>query len=157
TGDTPSPDDDQEGLLVVPLVCLALLVAADDGLKRFHFSEPHMGTKFEITLYAKDEATAQKASKAAFARCAQLNAIMSDYLPTSELMRLCAKAGGPAAKVSPDLFTVLERSRKVSEQSEGAFDVTVGPVVRLWRKARKSLRYPDKEALQKARALVGWK
>ena len=50
-----------------------------------------MGTLFRILIYAPDEATARKASQEAFARVSALNAIMSDYLSTSELMRLCAK------------------------------------------------------------------
>ena len=56
-------------------------------------------------------------------------------------MRLCAKAGGPAVKVSDELFFVLERSKELSEKSGGAFDVTVGPFTRLWRRSsRHTLR-----------------
>src|SRR5258708_1430735 len=62
-------------------------------LQRYAFTEQHMGTTFRIVLYAKDEATAKQAATAAFARVAELNAIMSDYQPTSELMKLCEKAG----------------------------------------------------------------
>src|SRR5437588_706459 len=83
-------------------------------LRRYVFSEPHMGTTFRIILYAPDEATAKKAAKAAFARVAQLNAIMSDYQPTSELMKLCEKAGGPPVEVSIDLFEVLRKAEEFS-------------------------------------------
>src|SRR5215203_2322702 len=79
-------------------------------LQRYVFTEPHMGTTFRIVLYAPDEATAKKAAKAAFARVAELNAIMSDYQPTSELMKLCEQAGGPPVEVSPDLFAVLAKA-----------------------------------------------
>jgi thiamine biosynthesis lipoprotein len=72
-------------------------------------------------------------------------------------MRLCKKAGGPPVKVSRELFFILEKSREISERSGGAFDVTVGPVVRLWRRARKAKRLPDPEELAAARALVGYK
>jgi thiamine biosynthesis lipoprotein len=82
---------------------------------------------------------------------------MSDYLSTSELMRLCAKAGGNPVKVSGSLFFVLSRAQEVSRHSDGAFDVTVGPVVRLWRRARKTQRLPDAEKLKAALALVGYK
>ncbi len=126
-------------------------------LQRFAFSEPHMGTRFEIVVYALDRETAGKAAKEAFARAAELNGIMSDYQSTSELMRLCAKAGGPAVKVSGELFFVLARAQKVARQSDGAFDVTVGPVVRLWRRARQTKRLPDPEKLHAARALVGYR
>src|SRR5579871_4953370 len=125
-------------------------------LARHEFTEPHMGTRFKIVFYAADEETAKRASKAAFARIAELDGIMSDYRASSELMQLCAKAGGDPVKVSDDLFTVLEKAVAVSRNSDGAFDVTVGPVVRLWRIARRTQQLPDKDALAKALALVGY-
>jgi thiamine biosynthesis lipoprotein len=115
-----------------------------------------MGTTFRIVLYAPDEATAKKAAKAAFARAAELDSIMSDYKPASELMRLCKKAGGPAVKVSPDLLAVLRHAEDISKRSKGAFDVTVGPVVRMWRRARRTRDLPDAAELKKALALVGY-
>jgi len=127
----------------------------DPPLKRFAFSEPHMGTTFEIVLYTSDEETAKQAARAAFARIAELDGIMSDYRPTSELMKLCEQAGGPPVKVSDDLFAVLEQAQKTAQLSAGAFDVTVGPIVRLWRKARRTREVPSAEALKKALALVG--
>jgi thiamine biosynthesis lipoprotein len=116
-----------------------------------------MGVDARLVVYAPDQPTAERACTAAFARIGALDSIMSDYRPNSELMRLCAKAGGPAVRVSPDLFRVLRRAREVSRQSDGAFDVTVGPLVQLWRKARKSGTLPDPAELAQARKLVGWK
>ncbi len=150
------------------LAILAALAAGDsprparaDGsgtvtATRFVFDEPHMGTRFRIILYAADEPTARAAAKAAFARVAALDDSMSDYKPQSELMRLCARAGGEPVPVSEELFTVLSKAQSVSEASGGAYDVTVGPVVRLWRLARKTLRMPDAAKLAKARELVGY-
>lgn len=125
------------------------------GLSRFEFSETHMGSSFKIVLYTADEPTARRASRLAFARIAALDATLSDYQPESELMRLCARAGGPPVAVSADLFTVLERSKQMYERSAGAFDVTVAPVVRLWRRARRDRKLPDPERLAQALALVG--
>ncbi len=130
--------------------------AADSELARYTFAETHMGSKVVLTLYAADEASAKRGATAAFARVAELDGIMSDYRPTSELMQLCQKAGGGPIRVSEDLFLVLSRAQEVSRRSGGAFDVTVGPVVRLWRRARKSFQLPDPDDLAKARALVGY-
>src|SRR2546421_322324 len=94
-------------------------------LTRFEISEPHMGTTFRIVLYAPDEATAKKAAKAAFARIAELNAIMSDYQPTSELMKLCEKSGSPPVAVSADLFEILRKSEEIAKETDGAFDVSI--------------------------------
>ncbi len=120
------------------------------GLQRFTFSEPHMGTTARIVLYAPDEAAAKKAAKAAFARIAELNKILSDYDPDSELMRLCKHAGGDAVPVSVDLFRVLQEAEKYAKLSDGAFDVSIGPVVRLWRKARRTREMPNAAAIKAA-------
>ncbi len=129
---------------------------AQSELLRFEFSQAHMGTQFRIVLYAPDRTTASRASSAAFERIAELDNIMSDYLPSSELMLLCQQAGGAAVKVSEDLFRLLAKSQEVAKDSDGAFDITVGPVVRLWRRARRQHCLPDAESLAQAAKLVGY-
>src|SRR5262245_10833783 len=138
------------------LTLAGFLPAAEPPLTPFTFPETHMGSQVQLTLYAADEASAKRGATAAFARVAELDGIMSDYRPTSELMQLCLKAGGGPVPVSEDLFLVLSRAQEVSRRSGGAFDVTVGPVVKLWRRARKSFQLPDPDDLARARALVGY-
>ena len=82
---------------------------------------------------------------------------MSDYEPESELSRLGDASGGPAVAASEDLFDLLKRSQDISERTEGAFDITVGPVVRLWRRARRTRKMPDADLLAQARERVGYK
>ena len=82
---------------------------------------------------------------------------MSDYKETSELMQLCRQAGGPPVRVSEDLFAVLARAQELAERTDGAFDVTCGPVVRLWRRARRQGELPDAKRLAAARELVGYR
>lgn len=148
--------------LIVALAGQAALrpfLSADEPaeLRRFTFEEPHMGTRFRIVLYAADEATAKDAARAAFARVAELNRIMSDYLADSELMQLCKHAGGEPVKVSQDLFDVLQKAQEVAQMSGGAFDVSVGPIVRLWRVARKTKKLPDPDELKRALAKVHYR
>src|SRR5262245_55361701 len=102
--------------LLLPGVTFAVhhSLASDPALSRFAFTEPHMGTRFRITVYAVDEASANRAARAAFDRIAALDAIMSDYRPTSELTQLCQKAGGEPVRVSEDLFFVLSRAQEVA-------------------------------------------
>ncbi len=116
-----------------------------------------MGTTIRIVLYAPDEATAKKAAKGAFARVAELNLIMSDYRPDSELMKLCDKAGGKPVEVSVDLFEVLKKSEEFAKLTDGAFDVSISPVVRLWRKARRTREMPKAEEIKKALELVDYR
>ena len=116
-----------------------------------------MGVQVRLVVWTADEATARSACAAAFTRIAELDGVMSDYRPDSELMRLCDQAGGAAMPVSADLFVVLERAQALAERSDGAFDVTAGPIVRLWRQARRSGQMPAAQALDKARRVTGWR
>ncbi|HEX8201525.1 MAG TPA: FAD:protein FMN transferase, partial [Isosphaeraceae bacterium] len=118
------------------LMLTASCLGAEPELRRFEFQETHMGSPFRILLYCADEVTARRCSRLAFDRIAVLDAALSDYEPTSELMRLCDRAGGPPVPVSADLFRVLQASLEMHRRSGGAFDATINPVVRLWRRAR---------------------
>lgn len=115
-----------------------------------------MGVPIKLVLYAAEESSANRAAAAAYRRIAQVDQAMSDYKSDSELSRLnrTAGQGGPTA-VSDDLWNVLWRARQLAEQTDGAFDVTVGPYVRLWRRARRKGEFPSAERLAEARAAVG--
>jgi len=127
-------------------------------LSRFEFTRPQMGLPFRIVLYAPDAATANAAAEAAFARISQLNDSLSDYDADSELSRLSRTSGEDrAVPVSADLWAVLERSQALARRTDGSFDVTVGPVVNLWRKARREKQLPRAERLAEALAAVGWR
>jgi len=143
------------GLCLIPLP--SSLSARGPLLKRYEFSLPRMGTIFRIELYSPDDATAAKAAEAAFARAEELEQIMSDYREDSELMRLVREGALVPFPVSDDLYDVLAKSLRISELSQGAFDVTVGPLVDLWRNVRKTGRLPDAAELAQAKALVDYK
>ena len=114
-----------------------------------------MGVETRIVLYASD-VTAARAARAAFARIAALEDIMSDWRPTSEVRRLDQR---PCqwVRVSRPLFDVLSRAVAIAHATDGAFDPTVGPLVALWRDARTRRRLPDSLALDSARTRVGWR
>lgn len=96
------------------------------------------------------------AARSAFDEIERLENVFSDWRPRSELSRLSAGAGGSPVRVSRDLWRVLERAHRVSRLSDGAFDITVGPLTRLWRESRKSERLPERTTLREARQRVGW-
>ncbi|MHC4383709.1 MAG: FAD:protein FMN transferase [Planctomycetota bacterium] len=132
---------------------------AGQGFQRFEYSEIVMGVEARIVLYCPDEAAGRRAARGAFDRLAQLDGVMSDYRPDSELARVCRRAGpgrGPVP-VSDDLGRVLDQARAVSAASAGAFDVTVGPLAELWRRARRAGKLPDPSAIDAARTRVGWR
>jgi thiamine biosynthesis lipoprotein len=143
--------------VVFGIVLLSVLLHAHtEPLHRYEFSLPRMGTNFGILLYAANQNAASLAATAAFDRIEQLEQSMSDYRAESELNRLCREAVWNARPVSQELYFVLERSIRISRLTGGAFDVTVGSVVALWREARRAKRMPDPQALAKAKAAVGY-
>ncbi len=116
-----------------------------------------MAVPIRIVCYAASEAEARQAARAAFARIRELNAVFSDYIPDSEVSRLCEAAGsGEAVPVSDDLWKVLVLSRDLAEKTGGAFDVTIGPLIRLWRRARTLRELPREYRIRQAQALVGF-
>jgi thiamine biosynthesis lipoprotein len=124
---------------------------------RFEFQQPEMGVPFRIVVYAASRNAAQGATSAAFQRIKQLNDIMTDYDSDSELSRLSQTSGQDReVEVSPDLWIVLQRAQQLAERTHGAFDVTVGPYVNLWRFARRQGVLPDPARLAKARLAVGY-
>jgi thiamine biosynthesis lipoprotein len=112
-----------------------------------------MGMPVRIRLYGPGEERARVVATAAFSRVAELDRMMSDYRPESELRRI----SGSWTVVSPDLFAVLERASEIAEATRGAFDPSVGPLVALWRESRAKRRLPEPSALAGGLATVGWK
>lgn len=115
-----------------------------------------MGVPWTITVYAPSQATGVAAIEAGFAEVARLEAILSDYDPTSELSRLSARAPTLApVPVGEDLGRVLARALAIRDATGGGFDPTVGPLTTLWRQARRTGRLPPGDKLAAARAAVG--
>lgn len=146
-------------LFVVWVFVASITVAtrAEPPLERFEFRRTEMAIPIRIVLYTADNATATAAANAAFSRFHDLNAVLSDYDPQSELRRLCdTSGGGKSVHVSDDLWRVLVRAQELAGRSEGAFDVTISPVVHLWRSSRQTKELPPLESRQKALARVGY-
>ena len=131
--------------------------AHQEEAQRYTYTQIHMGMAVRIVLYADREEDAQEAARAAFDRIAALDRTLSHYRADSELSRLNEQAGGSPIAVSDDLFNVLEHALAISDSSDGAFDVTAGPFVSLWRSSAEQGTLPTEDALEQARARVGWK
>ena len=120
--------------------------------------QPKMGSPFNIIFYADDSLKATTTAQQCFKLVDSLVFIFSDYIDSSELMKLSASSGLNAqpVKVSPALFDILVLSKFAYEQSEGTCDITVGPLVKLWRKARKTKEFPTDDLVQANRKLIGF-
>jgi thiamine biosynthesis lipoprotein len=120
--------------------------------------EPKMGSPFTIILYADDSVNAGNLAKQCFSLVDSFNLIFSDYIDTSELRKLSASAGlgTSPVKVSPALLDILLLSKNAYYKSGGTFDITMGPVVKLWREARKARQFPTPDIVRSAKKLTGF-
>jgi FAD:protein FMN transferase len=127
----------------------------DGSLDRFESMLPAMGVQFRFLLYARNEAEANAAFQLAAEKVEALENVFSDYKSTSEAMRLVQREPNQPVSVSSDLWVLMRASQQFSQDTAGAFDITVGPVTHLWRLARKRHRLPDEPELRAALSRVG--
>ncbi len=91
-----------------------------------------MGSSFSLVLYGHDRASLETAADAAFEEAHRLDRLLSNYLPASEWSGMNRDAASRPVVVSPELFALLSSCLEYSRQSHGAFDITVGPLVKTW-------------------------
>lgn len=143
-------------LLLVFGAVLAEQARGQHSLERFEYRQTRMGMAVRVVLYAPHDTTARRAGRAAFRLMEDLENVLSSYRSSSELSRLPRRAVHAPVRVSDPLFTVLRRAQRLARQSNGAFDVTVGPYMSLWDTARQRKELPDSATLQRTSARVGW-
>jgi thiamine biosynthesis lipoprotein len=116
-----------------------------------------MGSPFNIVFYSTSIQKADSAANESFKLVDSINIICSDYDTSSELYKLRSYEPGKPIKVSTILFELLIAARQAHKDSNGSFDITIGPLSLLWRSARKSHIFPRPGAIDTARALVGFR
>jgi FAD:protein FMN transferase len=119
-------------------------------------SRPAMGTVFTIECFMRDRESADRVMDAAFEEIARLEALLSNYQPSSELSRISREAGDGPVVTDPETFAFLTRSLDWSERSSGAFDITVGPLLRAWGFKARSGHVPTQAEQKVVRSQVGW-
>ncbi len=117
---------------------------------------PIMGTLAQITAISDDPACAHRCIELALDAIEMIQQTMNDRDENSELSKLNATAFEQEVKVSPELFTVLQAAKEYSILSGGAFDVTIGPEVQLWRTMQQTGTPPTSEQIEQARFRVGY-
>lgn len=124
--------------------------------KRYEFQKGLMGSPFRLVFYAENDSLAANAAQLAFARIEHLNELLSDYRDGSEINRLSARSGsGEWVVVSDELFEILAISKKISRETNGTFDPSVGPAVQLWRRAMRRNTFPSEKEIRGVRRKIG--
>jgi FAD:protein FMN transferase len=141
-------------------VLLAIAGVAQSAPAEQHLfaeSRSAMGTVFTIYLYAGDQSHAEPIFEIAFEEIERVEQALSNYRPSSELSRINRLAGAGPVTTDPEVFHVLETSLEYARRSDGAFDITVGKLMRAWGFFRAQGRYPSPDELAAARANTGWR
>jgi thiamine biosynthesis lipoprotein len=114
-----------------------------------------MATRFEVLLHGANPVALRAAAEEALDEIERLEAQLSLYRPTSEISRINARAATEPVRVEPELFRLLQQAQHLSRESDGAFDITVAPLVRCWGFMGGTGALPDEEAIAMARDKVG--
>ena len=123
----------------------------------FSFTHPAMGTTYELYLYAATEAQANSEAEKAFEVVDDVEELLSNYRPQSELSRINEEAYGGTVTTDPETFEFLEDSLAWSERSDGAFDITVGQLMKAWGFFRSTGHVPSETEVRTVLAKTGWR
>lgn len=138
--------------VIVPLTALP----QSRELTRYEDSRVSMACTYSIVTYGDNTQTLRQAVDAAFDEVDRIDRLMSHYKPDSPLSRLNRGAAKAPVKTDPELFDFLAECLRYSRESNGAFDITVGPLMKAWGFFRGEGRMPGEQELAKARRNVGF-
>ena len=144
--------------------CVALLLlfvsaapaATPAPLRLFTTTHPAMGTEFTLYLYSASPAVAAATSEEVFDEVDRIEELLSNYRESSELSRIDQEAAAGPVTTDPEMMDFLEQAEHWSKVSDGAFDITVGRLMKAWGFYRHEGRVPSEEELQTLRAVTGW-
>ncbi len=148
---------------MLPFVLILLMLAAAPSPQpgaeplRLEDSVDAMGSTFRVTLYGQDRDQLAAAMEAALDEARRIDELLSNYKPGSDLSQVNRYAGERPVKVTPELFELLSECLEYSRQSEGAFDISVGPLMKVWGFYRGSGHLAAQAEVSRALAKVGYR
>ena len=125
-------------------------------LARYEATRMSMACAYTIVAYGADPQTLRPSVEAAFDEVDRIDRLMSHYRPESPLSRLNREAASGPVAVEPELYDFVAECLRYSRESEGAFDVTVGPLMKAWGFFKGDGRVPDDGELQELRGRIGF-
>ena len=126
-------------------------------LLRLEKSAGAMGSTFSVALYGTGRAEMEAAADAALEEAQRLDDMLSNYKPESELSLVNREAAERPVSVSPEFLRLLSAAAGYSRESEGAFDMTVGPLMRVWGFYKGTGHLPHAAEVAAAMTKVGYR
>lgn len=114
-----------------------------------------MATRFELVLHGDRAVALRAAGEEAIGEVARLENQLSLYRPESEIAQINRRAARETVRVTAELFALLQQAQQLHAETDGAFDITVAPLVRCWGFMDASGKLPTPEAVAAAREKVG--
>jgi FAD:protein FMN transferase len=143
---------------VLVLVLLSSVWTLQAGeMLRLESSAEAMGSTYSIVIYGEDRDRMETAAEKAFDEARRLDGLLSNYLPDSTWNEVNRHAAERPVQVPQELFDLLAACVKYSRESDGAFDITVGPLMRVWGFYKGSGHLPRPGEVSTALASVGYK
>ncbi|MCI0697126.1 FAD:protein FMN transferase [candidate division KSB1 bacterium] len=135
---------------------LDIIPSAGSAIPEMHrFAHQAMATIYEIFIVNEDAGYAQQAAQEAFDELDRLEQELSRFIENSDISRLNHLAANQPLRIGLDAFECLKLAARIFDETNGAFDVTVGPLMKCWLNPDKTLRTPSPEELEVARRNIG--
>jgi len=146
-------------LFLLPLVGAVATArpAAKADTLRLESSVVAMGSAYSVVVYGEDRTRMEEAVDTAFAEVQRLDQMLSNYKPESELSEINRYAGEHPVAVTQEMFDLLAACVEYSRESEGAFDITVGPLMKVWGFYKGTGRLPHRAEILSAMDRVGYR
>src|ERR1700674_1059552 len=148
--------DNRRAAALISFFLIASFVQSSENQVLVYKKKYIMGTVFEIAAYDQSSEHASNAIERAFQEIVRLDDLMSNYKPDSALSNLNRSAHFHAEKVPSDLYRVIEQAVQFSRLSDGKFDISVAPLVNLWKAALRGESTPSRAQEEEVRNCVGY-
>ena len=148
--------DSASRLAIVAMLGIAGAVGTAQAPVPIHRQRFAMWTVVDIVAYHPSRADAEAAIAKALDEVKRLDDVLSNYEPESDISKLVRDARNKSVAVDSSLFEIIQKSVDLSRRSGGKFDVTIGPLLKVWKKAREQERKPSPEEIAEARRCVGY-
>jgi len=149
-------------LLTIAWVAMTLsltplaVATAPSQLRLFTATHPAMGTEFTLYVYSTEPTVVASVFEEVFDEIDRIEQLLSNYRDSSELSRINREAGAGPVTTDPEMLDFLQQSEHWSRASNGAFDITVGRLMKAWGFFRSDGRIPMDTELEDLRAVTGW-
>jgi FAD:protein FMN transferase len=153
----PKNSSKPQQTVVVLFLSGVVCALAQPPLLRLEKSGEAMGSTYTVELYGTDRVKMEEAADAAFDEVRRLDDLLSNYKPDSEWSQVNRHAAEKPMKISPELFQLLAACNEYSRESGGAFDISVGPLMKVWGFYKGTGHLPHRAEVEAAMTKVGYR